>query len=79
MRGVGVLFPGAPELSPHTRESVCPLHFGEDVSDDLVVVVLGHEEQLRPREDVVEVVPAARSVKMQGDAGRCREMHERIW
>lgn len=32
------------------------LHLGEDVADDLGVVVLGNEEELRPREDVVEVV-----------------------
>ena len=32
------------------------LHLGEDVADDAAVVVLGDVEELRPREDVVEVV-----------------------
>jgi len=32
------------------------LHLGEDVADDATVVVFGDVEELRPGEDVVEVV-----------------------
>lgn len=32
------------------------LHFGENVADDLAVVVFGDVEKLRPGEDVVEIV-----------------------
>lgn len=32
------------------------LHLGEDIADNLPVVVLGDEEELRPREDVVEII-----------------------
>lgn len=32
------------------------LHLGQDVADDAAAVVLGDIEELRPREDVVEVV-----------------------
>jgi len=31
-------------------------HFGQDVSDDLTVVVFGYPEELGPGEEVVEVV-----------------------
>jgi len=32
-------------------------HLGEDVSNNLLIVVLSHEEELWPRENVVEVIP----------------------